>query len=129
MAANYGRKVTLTWNSASILGVREKGLTIGGEAVNVTSDEDNGVQMLLAEDAEVSHSISLSGVTKSDVLRLAKASGSIQGTVVLTYEDGYTISGTFNIGEYSEGLPYNEAITFDTTLMSTGAVTHTPASA
>lgn len=124
MAANYGRKVSVTWGGQPILGVREKGLTINGEAVNVTSDEDNGVQMLLAEDAEVSHEFTLSGVSKDFVFREAKALGNIQDELVVTYQDGYTITGTFNIGSYSEGLPYNEAITFDVTLMSTGPVVH-----
>ena len=128
MAAEYGRKVTLLWNGAVIPGVREKGLTISGEAVNVTSDEDDGVQRLLAEDAEAAHAISLSGVTKSYLLRQAKASGVVQGDVVMTYPDGYEISGTFNLGEYSEGLPYNDAITFECALLSTGDVIHTPPS-
>lgn len=126
MPAEYGRNVTLTWGGNPILGVREKGITINGEAVNVTSDEDNGIQMLLDEDAETSHEISLSGVTKSTVLRAAKAAGNIQATVVITYPDGYEISGLFNLASYSEGIPYNEAITFQATLQSTGAITHTP---
>lgn len=126
MTAEYGRKVAFTWGGNPVTGIREKGLTIGGEAVNVTSDEDSGVQTLLAEDAEVSHEITISGVTKDYILREAKGDGDIQATVTLTYADGYVISGTFNLGEYTETLPYNEAVTFEATLMSTGAVTHTP---
>lgn len=126
MAAEYGRKVSFTWDGSSIPGIREKGLTIGGEAVNVTSDEDSGVQQLLSEDAEVNHEITLSGVTKDTTLRQAKANGNIQATVTLTYTNGYEISGTFNLSEYTETQPYNEAVTFEATLMSTGSVTHTP---
>lgn len=129
MAAEYGRKVTFTWGGSPVLGVREKGFAINGEAANVTSDEDSGIQTLLDEDAEVSHEITLSGVTKDTILREAKASGAIQAEVVMTWQNGYTITGTFNIGSYSEGLPYNEAITFDTTLMSTGLVIHNPPTA
>jgi len=125
MAAIYGRKVTLQWGSTTIPGVREKGLTINGEAVNVTSDDDSGIQVLLSEDAEQSHEISLSGVSKSFALREAKAAGLIQEMVTLTYPDGYVITGTFNLGSYTEGIPYNEAVTFDATLSSTGPVTHT----
>jgi len=126
MPAEYGRAVAMTWGGSPILGVREKGVTINGEAVNVTSDEDNGIQMLLDEDAETSHEISLAGVTKDTILRQAKANGNIQSTVVITYPDGYTISGLFNLASYSEGIPYNEAITFQATLQSTGAIVHTP---
>lgn len=127
MAGEYGRKVELQWGSASLLGVREKSLSVNGEPVNVTSDEDDGVQILLTEDAETSVQIELSGVTKDDVLRDAKISGgaALQETVTLTYTDGGILTGTFHLGPYSEGQPYNEAVTFSATLMSTGPVTYT----
>jgi predicted secreted protein len=120
MASEYGRKVILLWDTSPILGVREKSLTINGEAVNVTSDEDDGIQILLAEDAERSVTIELSGVTKDAILRAAKLAGgsALRKAITLTYTDG---------AEIAEGQPYNEAITFTATLMSTGAVTYTPA--
>lgn len=129
MAAEYGREVALTWNSAAILGVREKSLTIAGEPVNVTSDEDSGVQTLLDIDAEKAVTIELSGVTKDTILRTAKMTGgaALQETVTLTYDNGDVLSGTFHLANYSEGQPYNDAVTFTATLMSNGAVTYTPA--
>lgn len=128
MAAEYGRAVDFTWNAMPVLGVREKSLTVNGEPVNVTSDEDDGVQILLSEDAETSVQIELSGVTKDAVFKEAKLAGgaSLQSTAELTYTDGGVLSGTFQLGPYSEGQPYNEAVTFTATLMSTGAVTYTP---
>jgi len=129
MAAEYGRQVAFTWDGSAVLGVREKSLSINGEPVNVTSDEDAGVQQLLSLDAELGVQIELSGVTKDAILRTAKLAGgsSLQKTAVLTYNDGGVLSGTFQLGNYSEGQPYNEAVTFTATLMSTGAVTYTPA--
>lgn len=129
MAAEYGRKVAFTWNGSAVNGVREKALAINGEPVNVTSDEDAGIQTLLDEDAELGVQIDLSGVTKEDTLRAAKLAGgaALRATATLTYDDGSVISGTFQLGAYSEGQPYNEAVTFSATLMSTGAVTYTPA--
>jgi len=129
MAAEYGRKVIFTWDAAPILGVREKSLSINGEPVNVTSDEDSGWQTLLTEDAEVSVSVELSGVTKDTILRKAKLDGgaSLTGAVTLTYENGDEIAGTFQLGPYSEGQPYNEAVTFTASLMSNGVVTYTVA--
>ena len=128
MASEYGRKVVFTWDTAPIFGVREKSLSVNGEAVNVTSDEDDGVQMLLAEDAETSVQIELSGVTKDNILRTAKMAGgaALRADVTLTYSDGGTTVGTFQLGPYSEGQPYNEAVTFTASLMSTGAVVYTP---
>jgi len=127
MASEYGRKVVFTWDTAPILGVREKSLSVNGEAVNVTSDEDDGVQVLLAEDAETSVQIELSGVTKDNILRTAKMAGGagLRADVSMTYSDGGTIAGTFQLGPYSEGQPYNEAITFTASLMSTGVVAYT----
>lgn len=121
----YGRKVTFTWGGNAIDGVREKNLSLNGEQANVSSDEDDGVRHLLAEDDEFSVDFELSGVTKSSVLRVAKISGTIQEAVVITYPNGDTISGTFNLGAYSEGQPYNDATTFTATLHSTGDVTYT----
>lgn len=127
MAGYYGRDVAFAWNALPVLGIREKGITINGEAVNVTSDEDDGIQYLLNTDAERSWEIAISGVTKDAIFRVAKASGAIQDTVLITYPDGATIAGTFNLASYSEGIPYNEAVTFQATLQSTGPVVYTPA--
>lgn len=121
----YGRKVLFTWDGAAIDGVREKSLTLNGEQANVSSDEDDGVRHLLAEDDEFSVDFELSGVTKSRVLRAAKLNGAIQETLVITYPNGDVITGTFNLGAYSEGQPYNDATTFSATLHSTGDVTFT----
>jgi len=121
----YGRKVTFEWNGDAIDGVREKNLSLNGEQANVSSDEDDGVRHLLAEDDEFSVDIELSGVIKSSVLRAAKISGQIQETATIVYPNGDTITGTFNLGAYSEGQPYNDAVTFSATLHSTGDVTFT----
>lgn len=129
MAAEYGREVAFTWNASPVNGVREKSLSINGEPVNVTSDEDSGIQTLLDLDAELGVTIELSGVTKDTILRTAKLTGgaALQETVTLTYDNGDALSGTFHLGNYTEGQPYNDAVTFTATLMSTGAVTYTPA--
>jgi predicted secreted protein len=122
MSADYGRNVVFTWDGVAVK-AREKSLTIDGEAANVTDDGDSGWQVLLDEDAEVSVSIELTGVYKDPVFREAKIAGTIQETATLTYADGRTITGTFNLGSYSEGQPYNDAITYTASFMSTGPVT------
>lgn len=74
MPGYLGRKVNLTWGGSAVLGIREKGVTINGEPIDVTSDDDNGWRKLLTEAGEHSVDISISGVTKDDVfLRLAAA--------------------------------------------------------
>ncbi len=123
MTEAYGRKVTFEFDGV-VYKAREKSLTIDGEPVNVSDDHDDGVQRLLAEDAEKSVSIELSGIYKEATLRELKLTNATQAAGTLTYVDeGTTIAGTFNLGSYSEGQPYNEAITYTANFMSTGAVT------
>ena len=126
MAALYGRKIGFTFGGNPILGIREKSLTVGGEPVDVSSDEDDGYRVLLDEDATKQIDYAISGVVKDDTLRLAKLSGNIAKEVVITYENGATLTFDAILGEYSEGQPYQEAVTISATLMSTGAWTYTP---
>ena len=47
--------------------------------------------------------------------------------VVITYTNGDTLAGNFGLISYSEGAPYEDAVTFDAELQSTGEVTYTEA--
>lgn len=127
MAAYAGRKVKLEWGGAEVPGVREKGVTLNGEAIDITSDDDDGWRELLDEAAENQVDISLSGVTKSKVLMTDWFAGNRTKAATLTYPDGEVISGTFRMSTYSETGTYNDATTFESTLQSTGVVTFTPA--
>lgn len=123
-----GRSVTFEWNGSEIPGVREKGLAISGEPVDVTSDEDAGWRTLLDSNGATQDQIdiTLSGVTKSSILKRDWFEGSRSGTATLTYPDGTTISGTFYLSAYNETGAYNDATTFDATLMSSGPVVFSP---
>jgi len=123
MVADVGRNVLFTWNNAEVLGVRTKNVARSGPAVNITSDEDNGYQTLLAVASENSCTVSLSGVTKSDVLAVAFSSGARTAPVSIVWPSGRTLEGTFYLQSYNEGVPYNDAITFDAELISNGAWT------
>lgn len=122
MAGFAGREIELTWSSNPIDGVREKGISLNGEPINVTSDEDDGKQTLLDISAEDSVTITISGVTKSSDLRDDWFNGSRTATATLTYPDGYSITGTFFLSTYEETGTYNDATTFTATLNSSGAV-------
>ena len=122
-----GRAVTFTWNGATVKGVREKGITMNGEAINVTSDEDSGWRTLLDVSAEDSIDISLSGVTKDDVLANAYLTGNRTGVAVLTYPSGRVIEVDAFLANYAETGPYNNAVTFTATINSTGLPRYTPA--
>jgi predicted secreted protein len=127
MTGRIGRKVTFTWDGAEIPGVREKGVALAGEAIDVTSDEDDGWRKLLEEAAENQVTISISGVTKSAALKAAWFAGNRTEAVSLGYPGGSTITGTFYLASYSESEPYNGATTFEAEIQSTGEITYTAA--
>ena len=130
MAARVGRKIKFRWGSAAPLaeipGVREKGVTLAGEAIDVTADDSNGWRELLAEPAENQVEISLSGVSKDHTLKADWFGGNRTKLAELEYDDGAKIGGTFFLSNYSETGVYNDAATFEATLLSTGPVTYTP---
>jgi predicted secreted protein len=126
MAGNAGRQITFTWDGAEILGCREKGLTINGEPVDVSSDEDDGWRTLLEDIAgETKVDISISGVTKDRVLRVASLSAARSKTAVFTWPNGDTLTATFFLSSYDEKQPYKDAVTFDAKFASSGIVTYT----
>lgn len=123
-----GRSIALLWGASPIKGIREKGITLNGEAINTTSDEDGGWRKLLEVSAEDSVDIALSGITKDHILKAAYFGGGSSRTAVtsLTYPDGAVLTGTFYLANYSETGTYNDATTFSATLNSSGEVTFTP---
>lgn len=118
-----GRAVVFTWNGLTVKGVREKGITLNGEAINVTSDEDAGWRTLLDVSAEDSIDVSLSGVTKDDILANAYMTGQRRAPVTLTYPNGRMISFDGYLANYAETAPYNNAVTFTGTIQSSGLPT------
>lgn len=127
MVAAAGRQVNLTWNGTPLLGVREKGLALNGEPINVTSDEDGGWRTLIPDvPNEDQVEVKLSGVSKDERLKTDWFNRTRTRAAVFTYPNGATVTGTFMIANFSEGIPYNNAITFEATLQSHGVVTFTP---
>jgi predicted secreted protein len=128
MAARIGRKIKFRWGTPAteIPGVREKGVTLNGEAVDVTADDDNGWRSLLIDPAENQVEISLSGVTKVHTLKADWFAGSRSKYAEIEYDDGAKVRGTFFLSNYSETGVYNDAATFEATLMSSGVIEYTP---
>lgn len=126
MAEDVGRSVTFTWGGVTIPGVRQKTITRNGAAIDVTADENLGVRTLLDVSSQDNLDLGLSGITKVKTLQVDWHAGNRTKEVVITYPDGSTLSGEFFLQDYVDTAPYNEAITFEATLLSTGAVTFTP---
>lgn len=121
MAELLGRKVTVTVGTTTVATARTTSLTINNEAVNITSAGDDGIRRLMADAGEKSVEVTLDGLYTGDSLMVLALNGTLIQEVVLDY-GAYTIEGDFFISSYNEGQPYNEAITFSATLMSSGAV-------
>lgn len=126
-----GRDLQFQWGGNSpgdtIAGVREKGIEINGEAVDVTSDENEGWRTLLSEPGQKEVTISLSGVTKDNRLKSDWFNNRRIQPATLTYPDGTMISGTFYLASFNETGTYNDATTFEAEVQSTGEVVYTEA--
>jgi predicted secreted protein len=127
MPGFIGRKIIFTWNGAAVEGVREKGIALAGEPIDVTDDDSDGWRQLLEEAGENQVNISLSGVTKDQILMKDWFDGTRTRTATLTYPDGRIITGTFFLANYTDTGAYNDATTFECELQSNGEATYTPA--
>lgn len=131
MAASAGRQVTVNWGNTSpptdIGGVKEKGIELSGEAIDITSDDSAGWRQLLTLPAQNEVNISLSGVSTDDVLKSAWFSGDRSEEVAIEFANGARIEGTFWLASFSETGTFNEATMFEAELQSSGVVTFTPA--
>lgn len=130
MVAKAGRQVVFTWGSASppveIAGVREKGIELNGEPIDITSDENDGWRTLLSLPAENQVNVSLSGVTKDRTLITDWFAGTRTREATFTYPDGSILQGEFFLATFNDTAVYNEAVAFEASLQSTGVVTFTP---
>ena len=130
MTGHLGREVRFTWGGDSpadtILGVREKSIALSGTAINVTSDDSGGWRELLNMSAEDEVTITLSGVTKDERLKSDWFAGTRTRVATITYPTGGILLGTFYIQTFTDTGPYNNAMTFQCGLVSTGVVTYTP---
>lgn len=127
MAGFIGRKIVLTWGGQEVPGVREKSIAINGEPLDVSDDGSDGYREILAEAGELTVNISLSGVTKSTVLKEAAASLDDRTEAVVIQWPVGQLTGQFFLASYNETGNYKEAVTWEGELQSTGAFVYDPA--
>ncbi len=116
-----GRVITLSLDATVVAAARTKSLTINNSPINVTTDDEGGIQALLDVPGEKAVEISVDGILDTDALLTLSLDANPEGVMVFTYPT-YTITGTFFMSSYSEGIPYNEATTFTAAFSSSGAV-------
>lgn len=113
-----------------IPGVRTKSMSINGEPIDITNDDDGGWRKLLDQPGEVSVEISVSGIIKNELL--------LQESVSTTDRVDYTrfewpgatagrMDGDFYLSSFSITGEYQGSATFEATFLSTGTITFTAA--
>ena len=134
MAAAASRDLIIKKNAVRWLGITSKGVSIAKEAIDITSDEDNGFRTLLDDVGSKTLDISFSGVTKDTTIRtLINTDGSqlytditVEFPPVGAQTTGDIISGSFFLNSVSEtGGDSNGTISFDGALQSSGSWTYT----
>jgi predicted secreted protein len=129
LSPKVGRTLLVSWGGVlpanQLKGVREKSLQLNGDAINITSDDDNGWRALLDVGAEDQVTINVSGVTKDEVLKADWFGGTRTKAMQVKYANGAIIAGTFFLQSFTDTGPYNDAVTFQATFISTGIVTFT----
>lgn len=127
MAASSGRELLIKKGATVLAGVRTKTVTINGEPIDVTTDDDSGFRTLLADPATRSIDLSVEGITKDAVLRAIVAGGGSQllTDITVEYPDGAVIAGDFYLVSIEESGEYQDAVTFTASLQSSGEYTYT----
>jgi TP901-1 family phage major tail protein len=125
MAASKGNNITLTFDGTSVSGLREKGISIGGDPIDISDDNSSGWQELMEVPAKKSVTISCSGVTKDETILALLFGADLVKQAVLTFTDtSSTITGDFFITGFQKTAPYDDATTYSFELQSSGAVVY-----
>lgn len=114
-----------------IAGVRTKSISVNGEPIDITNDDDSGWRKLLDQPGEVTVEITVAGILKDETLITESVSTSdrVQYT---RFEWPATVTagrldGDFFLSAFSITGEYQGAATFEATFVSTGAVAFTAA--
>lgn len=130
MAKAIGRKFLVKKAGVTIASSRTKSFSWGGEPVDVTTDDQNGIRELLADLGQQQLDISLEGLTDSTILRdiaLEPATTKMLTDITLEFDNGDVIAGNFLMTSYDESGANNDAVNFSASFQSSGAWTLTDA--
>lgn len=128
MPANVGRKLVVKRDGAKIASMRTKSVTIGNEAIDITSDDDSGFRNLLDEPGQRQIDMSVEGLTTDDTLIDKAVNGtSLIEPYTVELPSGATITGNFRFNNLEVGAEYNAAMTFTGEFHSSGEFTFTAA--
>jgi predicted secreted protein len=131
-----GRKLTVDWETVTIVGVREKTVSINNEYPDITSDDDIGFQTFLPIPGKRSASFTVSGVYSSETLlaaMMAADAAIATGTVTVNLPSALAVPGDIEGEGVIQSLEITgadpEAVQFTVTIASSGAFAYTASAA
>ena len=117
-----GREIPVTIDGTLVGVARTKSMTINNEPVNVTSDGDDGIQRILATPGEKSIEASVTFMFDSDDESLIDTALGNDAIVPISFDFGdYQREGNFFIASVGTTMEYNDAVTVEVSLQSSGA--------
>jgi TP901-1 family phage major tail protein len=132
MAKYSGRglyvSLALAGASARVGGVTSKTITFGAEPIDVTSDDDSGWRTMLSEAGTQSIETEIEGVAEGDDLddfSQKMLSSNVQAAGTITFPNGATLDGTFNLTNYEVTGEVDGAVEFSCSIASSGEPTYT----
>ncbi len=134
MAGFNGRKLTLDWDSVTLVGVRTRGFTVTNDHVDVTTDDDAGWRKLLADPGLRAIEVTVGGITSDEILLNELMKASITGEpldILLPTGTGSGVStpgelsGTFMVSSYEQTGEHDGGAEFSATFMSDGVIVYT----
>jgi len=117
-----GREIPVTIDGTLVGVARTKSMTINNEPVNVTSDGDDGIQRILSTAGEKSVEASVTFMFDSNDESLIDTALSSDCIVPISFDFGtYQREGDFFIASVGTTMEYNDAVSIDVSLQSSGA--------
>ncbi len=112
----------------TIAAIQSKNPTFAREAIDVTTDDDNGWRTLLAEPGNQQVDLSFQGVSEDDDLLDAIFAGSAAfEDIIIVFPSGATVRGNFFLNNLSFTGETKDKVTFEGELQSSGEPVRTPA--
>ena len=126
MVAATGRSLLLARGGNPVAALVAKTMSIGNEAIDVTTDDDLGFRTLLEASGTRSIDMSFEGVMKDDVLLTDAADPATTALIkagTMTFASGTVIAGDFRLNDLEITGEVAGRIQFSGTLQSSGAWT------
>ena len=114
-----GRKVKLYYNNTLVAVGREKTYSVSNSQTEISDGYTDGYPRFLGKPGVRSHNIAIDGLYFDNSFRTIAKSEFLIRSLALVYPDSPTVTGDFFLTRYSEGMPYNDAVTFSMSLTST----------